>query len=183
MRSKKTLCLWALVGCVACSLGSSRPPQGANASPVAREQAAESAAAEAAIRQRVARWAKALEEKDLDGVMSLYASDIESYDLDPPLRYVGADNKRRAWQTFFSVHPGPITYDIPDLRVATHGVLAVAYSLNHVRGERADGGITDLWVRWTACLRQRDGSWQVLHDHVSLPVDLRSGHAVQDLVP
>lgn len=51
--------------------------------------------AEALIRRRVEDSAKALRAKDIDGVMSLYAPDIVSFDIVPPLRYVGADDKRR----------------------------------------------------------------------------------------
>jgi ketosteroid isomerase-like protein len=56
--------------------------------------------AEALIRQRVEDCVKALRAKDIDGVMSLYAPNIVSFDIIPPLRYVGADNKRRAWHYY-----------------------------------------------------------------------------------
>ena len=55
--------------------------------------------AEAAIRQRVADGVEAVRAKDIDAVMALYASNIVSFDIGPPLRYSGADNKRRAWPT------------------------------------------------------------------------------------
>jgi ketosteroid isomerase-like protein len=54
--------------------------------------------AEALIRQRVEDVVKALRAKDIDGVMSLHAPDLVSFDIVPPLRYVGADGKRREWQ-------------------------------------------------------------------------------------
>jgi ketosteroid isomerase-like protein len=56
--------------------------------------------AEALIRQRVEDCVKALRATDIDGVMSLYAPNIVSFDIIPPLRYVGADNKRRAWHYY-----------------------------------------------------------------------------------
>ena len=52
--------------------------------------------AEALIRQRVEDLAKALNAKDIDGVMSLYAPNMVSFDIVMPLRYVVADNKRIA---------------------------------------------------------------------------------------
>ena len=95
--------------------------------------------AEALIRQRVEDLAKALRAKDIDGVMSLYAPDIVSFDIVPPLRYVGADNKRRAWQEAFAAFTGPIAYEVRDLNVTTHGELAFVHSLNHVNGTLASG--------------------------------------------
>jgi ketosteroid isomerase-like protein len=87
--------------------------------------------AEADIRRRVEDWAKALRTRDVDAVMSLYAPDIVSFDLDPPLRYTGTDRKRRAWQEFFAAHTGPIAYEVRELRITTHGELAFVHSLNH----------------------------------------------------
>ena len=89
--------------------------------------------------------------------MSLYSADIVSFDLDPPLRYTGADKRRRA--------------------------LAFVHSVNHVSGTLADGHASDLWVRWTACFRRIDGVWRIVHDHVSVPADLKHGQAVLNLTP
>lgn len=49
---------------------------------------------EADIRQRIDRLVEALRAMDLEGVMSLYAPDIVSFDIVPPLRHVGAQAKR-----------------------------------------------------------------------------------------
>lgn len=138
---------------------------------------------EALIRQRVEDCAKAVSAKDIEGVMSLYAPNIVSFDVDPPLRYSGSDNKRRAWQKLFAAHTGPIDYEVCDLNVTTNGELAFVHSLNHLNGTLASGHVTDLWVRWTACFRRTDGVWLVVHDHVSVPADLKSGQAVLNLTP
>ena len=135
------------------------------------------------IRQRVEDWAKAIRVKDIDGVVSLYASNIVSFDIVPPLRYVGADNKRRAWQEFFATYTGPVAYEVRDLNLTADSELAFVHSLNHVKGTLANGRITDLWVRWTACFRRIDGVWLVVHDHVSVPADLEHGQAVLNLTP
>ena len=139
--------------------------------------------AEALIRQRVDDLVKALNAKDLDAIMSLYAPDLVSFDLGPPLRYVGAGNKRRAWQEAFALFTGPIAYEVRDVRVTAHGELAFVHSLNHITVALASGPTIDLWLRWTACLRRIDGAWLVVHDHVSVPADLQRGQAVLDLTP
>ena len=141
--------------------------------------------AEALIRGRIEDLVKALNAKDIDGVMSLYAPNIVSFDIVAPLRYVGAENKRRAWQEAFAAYTGPFAYKLHDLNVTTHGEgeLAFVHSLNHVNATLASAQITDLWLRWTACLRRIDGVWVVVHDHVSVPADLEHGRAVLDLTP
>jgi ketosteroid isomerase-like protein len=138
--------------------------------------------AEAIIRQRIQDYVTAIRAKDLDGVMRFFASDLVSFDLAPPLRYFGADKKREEWQKAFTAFRS-ISYEIRDLDVTTDGGLAIVRGLNHFTGTPATGPITDVWVRWTACFRQIDGAWKIVHDHVSVPADLRRGQAALDLTP
>jgi ketosteroid isomerase-like protein len=142
----------------------------------------EEAVAEGLIRQRIEDLVKALRAKDIDGVMSVYAPNIVSFDVAPPLRYVGADNKRRTWLEAFAVFRS-IDYEVRDLSVTTHGDVAFVHSLNHMTGTLATGQITNVWVRCTACFRRIDGVWLIVHDHVSVPVDLERGQAVLNLTP
>jgi ketosteroid isomerase-like protein len=138
---------------------------------------------EALIRQRIDDCLKALRARDIDGLMALYAPTIVSFDIGPPLRYTGADNKRRAWQEVFTAFTGPLSYEAHELDVTTHGELAFVHSLNHVSGSLASGHFSDLWVRWTACFQQIHGVWLIVHDHVSVPADLEHGQAVLNLTP
>jgi ketosteroid isomerase-like protein len=39
------------------------------------------------------------------------------------------------------------------------------------------------WVRWTAGLRKVDGTWLIVHDQVSVPVDYTTGEALLNLEP
>ena len=138
--------------------------------------------AEALIRQRVADWAKAISTKNIDGIASLYAPDLVSFDLTPPLRYFGADGKRRAWRAIFAGLSGPIAYEVRDLKVTANGELAFVHSLNHITTTLPTGHV-DIWLRWTACFRQIGDAWLVVHDHVSVPADPAHGKAVLDLTP
>jgi ketosteroid isomerase-like protein len=143
-----------------------RALRAASATRVRREETV----AEALIRQRVEDLVKALRAKDIDGVMALFAPDLVSFDIAPPLRYFGADGKRRAWQEAFAAFSGPIDYEVRDLSVTTNSELAFVHSLNHISATLASGHI-DMWLRWTACFRQINGVWLVVHDHVSVPAD------------
>jgi len=135
------------------------------------------------IRERVEVWARAISAKDIDRVMSSYATNLISFDLDPPLRYSGSDAKRRAWEKFFAAFPDAVSYQLHELSITAGADTAFVHSLNHVRGRRASGELSDLWVRWTACFHRVDTDWLIVHDHASVPVDLAHGRAVVDLVP
>jgi ketosteroid isomerase-like protein len=115
--------------------------------------------------------------------MSLYAPDIVSFDVGPPLRYGGADRKRRAWEDVFAAFTGPIGYELHEVSITAAGELAFVHSLNHISGTLATGSPTAMWVRWTACFHRLDDEWRVVHDHVSVPANLPEGRAAVDLEP
>ena len=173
--------IWALTLCAMC-----RPQTNAFAqvAPIERHLSGgekEATVAEALIRQRVEDWANSIHAKDIDGVMSLYAPNVVSFDVGAPLRYVGAERKRTAWEEVFAAYTGPMTYEVRDLNVTTDGDLAFVHSVNHVKGTLASGHTQELWVRWTACFRRIDGVWRIVHDHVSVPADLEHGRAIVNL--
>lgn len=143
----------------------------------------ESALAESDVRQRVEDYAKAISAKDIDAVTSFFAPDVVSFDIAiKALHYQGMENKRAEWQKVFGAYSS-IDYEVRDLDVSVDGELAFVHSVNHMQGTLASGAETDLWVRWTACLRRIDGAWLIVHDHVSVPADPETGQAILNLTP
>jgi uncharacterized protein (TIGR02246 family) len=133
---------------------------------------------EANIRQRINRWVKALCTMDPEGVMSLYAPDIVSFDLVPPLRHVGAKAKEKNWADAFAMFQRPLGYEIRDLTLTLGDEVAFGHNLNRVSGTLKNGNRTGFSVRWTACFRKIDGNWLNRADQVSVPVDPESGRAL-----
>jgi uncharacterized protein (TIGR02246 family) len=138
---------------------------------------------EAAIRGLLDNCIKALHDKDIEGVMAIYAPDVVSFDIMPPLQYIGADAFRNVWEEVFSVYQGPINYEIHDLSITVGDDIAFIHSLNHNSGTLITGQQADLWLRWTACFRKINGRWLIVHHQNSVPVDLATGKAVLDLKP
>jgi len=138
---------------------------------------------EAAIRQRIDEWAEAVRALDIEGAMSIYAPEIVSFDVEPPLQHVGLQAKRKNWVGASAQYQGRRGYDLRDLTVTVGDDVAFARSLNRVSGTLKNGNEVDFWVRWTACFRKTDGHWLIVHDHVSAPLDRASGRALLDLEP
>jgi uncharacterized protein (TIGR02246 family) len=138
---------------------------------------------EAEIRELIRRFADAFRAKDVNGVMSPFASEIVSFDIIPPLQTVGAETFVTHWQQFFESHQGPIHVEFPDVRIVVGDDVAYSYCVHRIKGTLRDGQPTDWWLRWTACYRKTEGNWLIVHEHVSVPVDLRSGKALVDLEP
>jgi ketosteroid isomerase-like protein len=138
---------------------------------------------EAAIRRRIDQVVQAIRAMDLEGVQVAYAPDVVSFDVQPPLRHPGAEAKRRSWSEVFAAYRPPLGYEVRDLTVTVGGEVAFAHSLNRLSGRLKRGGNGGFWVRATYCFRKIGGDWLVVHDHVSVPLDVRSGRARLDLEP
>jgi uncharacterized protein (TIGR02246 family) len=138
---------------------------------------------EAAIRELVGGFVEAIRTKDIHGVMSVFAPDVVSFDLGPPLQHGGGETFTRRWHELFESYQSPIDYEVRGLTIAAGGDVAFSHSLNRVSGTLRNGQRSDRWVRWTACYRKTNGKWLIAHEHVSAPIDMKSGKAVLDLEP
>jgi ketosteroid isomerase-like protein len=134
------------------------------------------------IRQRIDTLVESVRTKDLDGIKTMFAPNLVSFDIEPPLRHLGAEKKWDNWIKVFTFYRD-VDYEIRDLTVLVNGDLAVAYSVNHISGTLQTGDKTDYWVRWTACFRKIDGTWLIVHDQVSVPTDFATGQSKLDLQP
>ncbi len=138
---------------------------------------------EAEIKRVIEGYVEALRAKDIDGVMSMYAPEIVTFDVVPPLQYVGADAMRKRWEEVFSLLPGPFGYEIADLSITVGEDMAFTHSFNRTSATLPTGQKIGTWVRSTACWRKIGGQWLIVHDQISVPVDVQTGRAVLDLKP
>jgi ketosteroid isomerase-like protein len=134
------------------------------------------------IRERVREYAQAICAKDIDTVMTFFAPDLLSFDLEPPLRYSTARKKRERWLEAFTAFTR-IEYEVREINVVAREDLAFVNGINRFSGTFPDGRSSATWVRWTACWRRIEGNWLIVHDHVSVPADLKAGKALLDLTP
>lgn len=138
---------------------------------------------EAAIKRVIGGFVEALRARDIDGVMSIYAPEIVTFDVVSPLQYVGADAMRKRWGEVFSLLPGSFGYEMADLDIMVGDEMAFTHSFNRTSATLPNGQQIGTWVRWTGCWRKIGGQWLLVHDQVSVPVDLQTGKAVLDLSP
>jgi uncharacterized protein (TIGR02246 family) len=138
---------------------------------------------EARIRELMDNWAKKFRAKDLDGIMSIYAPDIVSFDAIAQLQFKGLDTYRKHWEACLSFCQGPITFEIRDMNITVGDGVAFAYFLTRCGGTDQSGEEKASWMRATICFRKINGEWKVVHEHYSAPFDMESGKALFDLEP
>ncbi|MET9019169.1 nuclear transport factor 2 family protein [Actinopolymorpha sp. NPDC004070] len=138
---------------------------------------------EARIRQRIDQIVEGIRAKDLDVLRRIYATDVVSFDVEPPLQHVGIDAKLKNWAKVFTIF-GEVSYEVRDLAVTVGGDVAFGHCFGRLSGALNNGTATSgMWVRGTFCFRKSDGEWLVVHDQASVPFDVASGKGVTDLEP
>ena len=115
--------------------------------------------------------------------ISTYSPDIVYFDIVPPLHYAGTAALRGRFSEWFDGFEGGIGQDIHDLNVLVSGDIAATHMLIRASGTRKNGRDVELWVRATSCCQRSNNGWLIVHEHVSLPVDLESGRAAMETRP
>jgi ketosteroid isomerase-like protein len=88
---------------------------------------------EAQIRQQVARIAAGIRAKDLEGLRPVYATDVVSFDVEPPLQHVGVEAKLKNWANVFAVFRDA-DYEVRGLDVAVGDDVAFGHCFGRLHG-------------------------------------------------
>jgi uncharacterized protein (TIGR02246 family) len=135
------------------------------------------------IREVIDGFVNAIRAKDIDRVMSVFAPDVVSFDVGAPLQHGGGEIFMSRWQELFDAYEGPIDYELRDLAITVGEDVAFSHSLNRIGGTMKNGRKAERWLRWTVCCLKIDGKWLIVHEHVSVPVEIPTGKALLDLKP
>jgi ketosteroid isomerase-like protein len=136
--------------------------------------------AKAEIKAQMDAWLVAFKAKDANKVMSFYGpgDSVLAFDVVPPRQYATADAYKKDYEELFKTFDGPINAEVNDLSITTNGSdMAYSHSIDHVAGKTTDGKQLDLTVRVTDAYRKINGKWLIVHEHVSVPVDIMTGQA------
>jgi ketosteroid isomerase-like protein len=108
--------------------------------------------------------------------MGVYVPDesLFVFDLAPPRQYVGAAAYRKNWEDFIGTMTG-LKFEVTDFNVTADGELAYAHSIHYVSATDSDGQKVEFTVRVSDVYRKIEGQWLVVHEHVSVPIDLATG--------
>jgi ketosteroid isomerase-like protein len=134
---------------------------------------------EAEIKAQLDGWLAAFKAKDAAKVISFYGpgDPVLAFDVVPPRQYATLDAYKKDFEELFKLIDGPLNAEINDLHITASGDLAYSHSIDHLMAKTADGKPLDLTVRVTDVYRKTGGKWLIVHEHVSVPVDLMTGQA------
>ena len=124
---------------------------------------------EAAVRELIEHWARAVRAKDLSAILANHSPDFLMFDVPPPFESKGLEAYKKTWELFYSSQPTPIAFDIQHIDIV--GGDDVAFAAAHMQCAEIDkdGKRIPLDFRLTIGLRKIDGRWTILHEHHSVP--------------
>ncbi|MGY1643525.1 YybH family protein [Geodermatophilus sp. SYSU D00703] len=125
---------------------------------------------DAAIRDLVTRWARAVHTGDLDGVLADHADDIVMFDVPPPDDGVrGRAAYRDTWPPFFEWQRQGASFEVVELDVTAGSDVAYAHALLRCGTPEELAEVPARRLRLTLGLRREGGRWLVAHEHHSFP--------------
>ena len=127
---------------------------------------------ETQIRQLIERWAEAVHEGDLSGVLADHTRDLVMFDVPPPHEGIrGIEAYRETWPPFFAWQRSGAVFEIVELDVAAGTDVAFAYALLRCNTPEGLARQPESRLRLTVGLRKIDERWVITHEHHSFAID------------
>lgn len=127
-------------------------------------------------------YRSAVYEKNAVQFLSSYASDVHIYDCWGNWEYIGLNQWKQMIQEWFKgldEENVRLKVDFDDRVIEENSNLAfvhcsVTYSAYNGSGEK----VRQMINRFTFGLKKEKGSWAIVHEHSSLPIDMETGKGI-----
>jgi len=124
---------------------------------------------EVQIRIILESWANNTRLGKQDAILENHSKDLVIFDVLPPMMYCSADAYRESWDDWQPSTEGGFVFELRDLEITAGQDVVFAYALLHCGGTLPDGTKFTDDVRITFCLQKINGTWLIIHQHVSKP--------------
>jgi ketosteroid isomerase-like protein len=118
-------------------------------------------------------------ETDMDKLIGIYAPDALVLDIYSPGIYRGRDQIKAGFAPQVAMVK-IMKHQMTEMNVATNGRFACAAMQIHFDTTLKNGTPFKMSVREIDAFKKIDGKWQIIQQHVSLPIDAKTGMAVVD---
>jgi ketosteroid isomerase-like protein len=120
------------------------------------------------IRELLENWAKAVRNRDIQGIIAFHSEDFVMYDVPEPFQSVGLDAYRKTWDLFFRYTKQGV-FDIHELNIIADDQVAFAFGKLECADKSNRDDYIPLHFRLTVGLKKIKGTWTILHEHHSIP--------------
>ena len=137
-------------------------------------------AAQETVEGTLEAYRSAVQAKDVDAFVSLYDEDARTFDMWGLWSYEGATALRKlADEWFRSVGDDRIEVQFDEVHTTVGDDTAVLHAFVTFAGVSPSGErLRAMTNRFTWGLRRTDGSWKVVHEHTSAPLDFETSKVI-----
>lgn len=128
------------------------------------------------ILKQIKKWDNALKNNDIDQIIQSYTDDFSLFDVSSQLSGL---MQYKAELERLSPYLTKNSYiRRRNIKVHVSGDLAFLYFYTKIENKQIDTLLEMPWCRTTLCLQKKNKKWMVLHQHISIPVNIVTKQAV-----
>jgi len=122
----------------------------------------------------------AVNAKDVDTFVSLYAQDVVVFDMWGEWAYKGVEAWRKMVAEWFgSLGSERVVVEANSVQVIAESNIAIIHAFVIFKGVSAEGEeLRAMQNRFTWILQNREGGWKILHEHSSAPLDFETSKVI-----
>ena len=121
------------------------------------------------VRRTFDRWIRAVQSRDLEGVIAQHSRGVVMFDVPMPPSINGLDAYRETWAPSFRSFGDKGVFEPSELSIVAGDDVAFSHCLIRCEGSQGEGSY--LPVRLTLCYHKVDGQWLIAHEHHSVPFE------------
>ncbi len=125
---------------------------------------------EQAIQNILQEWATCTRLSMDDQILRHHRDDLVMFDVLPPLKYEGVEAYRQSWDDWHLDNPQSMVFEFIELSIKAREHIAYAFGIIRCGGVLENGQSFENLVRATFALEKTDNRWQVVHQHMSMPL-------------
>lgn len=123
------------------------------------------------IRSLIEAWARAVQAKEIEGVLAHHTDDMVMFDVPPPAVVEGIDAYQETWPEFFKwQEQNDGTFEITSLDITAGDDVAFAIAVLRCGSKEELKKDNTPRLRLTVGLRKENDQWHIAHEHHSFPL-------------
>lgn len=126
--------------------------------------------------EQIECWDQAIVDQNIHELLSRCAKDVSLFDVSSQL--YGVDEYQLEWKKFSPFIHGKMSISRRDAKLYVSDELAILHCHSKVENTTSQYKQKMPWCRTTLCLQKKQGRWNVVHQHISVPIDMATGRLV-----
>jgi len=120
-----------------------------------------------AIQAVVESWVRAIQQKDMKGIVLHHTDDVLMFDVPTPIQAKGLSEYKKTWDLFFQYSPGgKDSFQLKELQIHAGDTVAFCTALIKLSSQARPQ------CRLTIGLKKINDQWMIAHEHHSSPQEM-----------